>query len=119
MAVAEPARSSLNQSPDHSFGKATLIEARVANEKKSTGLAYVLWFFLGGLGVHNFYLRRPLLALVEVACVWIGVIGAFAAPPLALLAILGGILLFIDLFTIPGAVRRDMERIRTRVAAQI
>jgi TM2 domain-containing membrane protein YozV len=26
--------------------------------KRSTGLAYVLWFFLGYLGVHRFYLGR-------------------------------------------------------------
>ena len=25
---------------------------------KSTGIAYLLWFFLGGLGVHRFYLGR-------------------------------------------------------------
>src|SRR5690349_1865524 len=37
-----------------------LIEQRVANEAKSTGLAYVLWFFLGGLGMHRFYLGRPM-----------------------------------------------------------
>ena len=26
--------------------------------KKSAGLAYLLWFFLGGLGVHRFYLGQ-------------------------------------------------------------
>ena len=26
--------------------------------KKSTGLAYVIWFFLGGLEIHRFYLGR-------------------------------------------------------------
>jgi TM2 domain-containing membrane protein YozV len=26
--------------------------------KKSALIAYVLWFFLGGLGVHRFYLGR-------------------------------------------------------------
>ena len=34
-----------------------LIESRVANDKKSVGVAYGLWFFLGLWGIHNFYLR--------------------------------------------------------------
>ena len=31
-----------------------LIEAKIANERKSVGLAYLFWFFLGGLAIHNF-----------------------------------------------------------------
>ena len=26
--------------------------------KRSTGVAYLIWFFLGGIGIHRFYLRR-------------------------------------------------------------
>ncbi|MCP3902207.1 MAG: TM2 domain-containing protein [Planctomycetes bacterium] len=28
------------------------------NENKSTGVAYLLWFFLGGFGAHRFYCGR-------------------------------------------------------------
>lgn len=31
---------------------------------KSVVLAYVLWFFLGWLGIHKFYLRQPIWGLI-------------------------------------------------------
>lgn len=31
--------------------------------KKSAGLAYALWFFLGCLGGHRFYMRSPGIAI--------------------------------------------------------
>lgn len=34
-----------------SMEQLTYIEARLANERKSVGVAYLLWFFLGGFGV--------------------------------------------------------------------
>lgn len=105
------------QASDNSVNKAMLVEARVANE--SVGLAYVLWFFLGGVAAHNFYLGRTGLALIESALLWVGFLGAIAAPPLIGLSVIGGILIFVDLFTIPGAVRKDMDRIRTRVASTL
>lgn len=33
---------------------------------KSTGLAYVLWFFFGGIGGHKFYLGRPGVAVLYI-----------------------------------------------------
>ena len=43
-------------SPKLSVEQQMLIEARIANEKKSTLAAYLLWFFLGSLSAHCFYL---------------------------------------------------------------
>ena len=34
------------------------IEQRLSNDRKSTLLAYALWFFLGLFGAHRFYLRK-------------------------------------------------------------
>ena len=35
-----------------------LIEQRISNEAKSPLLAYLLLIFVGGLGIHRFYLGR-------------------------------------------------------------
>lgn len=56
---------------------------------KSVGVAYVLWFFLGVIGVHQFYLGK----------VGRGVSYIFTLGWL-------GIGLLIDLFTLPGQVRK-------------
>ena len=63
-------------------------QVQVAVKLKGTGVTYLWWFFLGGLGVHKFYLGRPGL----------GVIYALT------LGLLGFGLLW-DLFTIPSQVR--------------
>ncbi len=60
---------------------------------RSVGVAYILWFFFGILGVHKFYLGKPI----------IGVLYLFTAG----LLFIGW---FIDLFTIPGQVQRANER---------
>lgn len=67
---------------------------------KSLLLAYVLWFFLGSLGVHKFYLRQPIWGLIYLflgglgwSTVGIG-IGLLFLVPWALL-------MFLDVFTMP------------------
>ena len=55
---------------------------------KSSGTAYALWFFLGFLGIHKFYLSKPFMGII---C--------------ALTFGLFGFGWFIDLFTIPTQVR--------------
>lgn len=67
---------------------------------RSLFLAYVLWFFLGWLGVHKFYLRQPVWGLIYLflgglgwSTVGIG-IGLLFLVPWALL-------MFLDVFTMP------------------
>ena len=131
-----------SQSGKRPSNNAMLAEAKVANEKKSVGLPYVLWFFLGTLGIHNFYLGRILLGVVQLACFVLGPLGlilgflgiAFssagteASNPAGLaigsLAFVSGIIagvvlgvtLLVDLFTIPSAVNNHTERLRRRYA---
>lgn len=33
----------------------SMVQAEMNNKQKSKGIAYALWFFLGGLGGHRFY----------------------------------------------------------------
>ncbi|PTM56505.1 TM2 domain-containing protein [Desmospora activa] len=35
-----------------------IAQSEMENYRKSTGAAYLLWFFLGGFGVHRFYIDR-------------------------------------------------------------
>ncbi len=61
---------------------------------KSSGVAYLWWFFLGTLGAHKFYLRRPAMGLLYASTVG-----------------LLGVGLLWDLFTIPFQVRQANARL--------
>ena len=68
--------------------------------KKSVGVAYLLWFFLGALGVHRFYLGSWGVGLLLLACT------VFSVLTLHLSLLVTGAILVWDLFTIPGKVHR-------------
>lgn len=74
--------------------------------KKSIALAYVLWFFLGGLGAHNFYLGRNGVAITQLVLMILGVLTAVLLVGLFLMAGVG-IWVLIDAFIIPGTVERS------------
>lgn len=72
--------------------------------KKSTGVAYLLWFFLGVFGAHRFYLGETGTAVVQLLLLLLGWMLFF----LGWVAL--GIWLIVDLFLIPGIIRRkNME----------
>lgn len=48
-------------------------EQRYANEKKSMLVAYLLWFFLGWLSFHRFYLGKPGTAVLQIILIWLAV----------------------------------------------
>jgi len=77
-----------------------LIETRVANDGPSVAVAYVLWFFLGFLAAHRFYLGRPGTAILQI---------------LSYLVIIGFVWFIVDLFLIPGLVRAKQAEIRDRL----
>ena len=91
-----------------STNELTLIETRLANERKSVVAAYLLFLFLGGLGIHNFYLGRILLGVIELLLSLLGTILIFAAGLGIVFLIPLVILLFIDLFIIPGGIRKNL-----------
>lgn len=72
-------------------------------QQKSMAVAYLLWFFLGQLGIHKFYLNKTGMG---IAYLLLGIVGWATTVLLigwAILAVLW-IMLVIDLFTIPGSV---------------
>lgn len=100
-----------------------LIDAKVANERKNMGVAYVLWAVFGGLGVHNFYLgsiKSALFQLLALPVIIVALI-AFDGPDsetsvgeAAALALLGAwaVSVLLDLALIPWRINAHAERRR-------
>lgn len=78
--------------------------------KKSTGAAYLLWFFLGAFGAHRFYLGTTGTAVVQLLLLLFGWL------PLFLGWFVLGIWLIVDLFLIPGIARDKNMAIADRFA---
>ncbi|WP_240310941.1 TM2 domain-containing protein [Altererythrobacter sp. ZODW24] len=75
--------------------------------RKSTGASYLLWFFLGGLGAHRFYLGRTGTAITQA------LLALFGWLPLGLGWLALGIWWIVDAFLIPSIIREeDLETIR-------
>ena len=84
--------------------------------KKSSGICYLLWFFLGGFGAHRFYLGRTgsAIAMLVISIVsWILIFVAIGA--LGFIVI--GIWWIVDAFLIPGIVRDNNQALQQRVEA--
>lgn len=88
-----------------------LIEQRLANEKKSTTVAYLLWFFLPSFGAHRFYLGRPGTAVLQMLLFFSGLV--LLVPLIPFL-----IWIIVDAFLIPGMIRQDMDERRARLGGE-
>lgn len=104
---------------DHNSGLSADTQALMAFEanKKSTGVAFLLWFFTGGLGGHRFYLGKTgsavgqlVLSVLGWATVWF-VVGLLFLIPL-------GIWLLVDLFLISGMVESHNRELMHRLNAR-
>ena len=84
------------------------------SNKKSVGLAFLFWFFLGGLGGHRFYLGRTGSAVAQLLMSifgWLTVwffLGLFLLIPL-------GIWLLVDAFLISGMVEAHNNALMARL----
>lgn len=117
----------------------TIFNAELDRSRRSTPIAYALWFFLGGVGAHNFYIGKVIWGLVYMFLLgtgWIFLISGFIAagassdPDVgaagAGLALLGwlalallGFLLLWDLVTLPRQIRKREERVRNDLFAKL
>lgn len=78
-----------------------LIEQRAANEKKSAGAAYLLWFFLGWISAHRFYLGKPVTAILQI---------------ISYFFLIGFVWWLLDLILIPAIIDQKMEDARADAA---
>ena len=76
------------------------IETQVLAQRKSMLLAYVLWFFLGVLSIHRFYLEKPRSAILQV---------------LLNVVVVGLVWTLFDVFLIPSMVREHDNRVREQL----
>lgn len=85
-------------------------------QKYSAVISYILWFFLGFLGAHRFYLRRVGSGLLQMA---LHGVGWLTAPIIIgwLFLALWAIWWVIDALLIPGWIREGNTAIARRLAA--
>jgi hypothetical protein len=91
-----------------------LVETTIANNRKSVGVAYLLLFVFGGLGIHNFYIGRYGLGTGQMLGVMLGWAAYFNLEPgIALpIFIIVGISLLLDLCFIPARIQAHTEKMR-------
>lgn len=83
---------------------------RFEANRKSTLIAYLLWFFLGYFGVHFFYLGYVTSGLILLALWVIGTVLSIVYIGLVILAV-PAIWWVVDLFLIPGLAREKNNQI--------
>jgi TM2 domain-containing membrane protein YozV len=81
----------------------------VQGEGKNTIIAYVLWWFLGSLGIHRMYLGRTGSGVTQLLLLIFGIVTWFFGIGLLLLAILG-VWWLVDAFLTYGMVREENEK---------
>lgn len=89
-------------------------------KEKSLGTAYLLWFFVGGLGAHRFYLGYGNSGMAQVMLLvlsWMLLLSGalWAAAGL----FVGALWLLVDVFMIPGLTREANNRLRRRAVGAV
>lgn len=74
--------------------------------KKTALVAYLLWFFLGLFGAHNFYLKRTGVAVAQLILT-LTVVGM----------VISLVWVFVDAFLIPGWVRNQNNLLAVQLGA--
>jgi TM2 domain-containing membrane protein YozV len=74
--------------------------------RKTALVAYLLWFFVGIFGCHNFYLKRTGVAVTQLI-LSLTVVGL----------LITGVWILVDAFLIPGWVRNQNNLLATQLGA--
>lgn len=87
---------------DLSTQELQLLSSEMDKRKKSTAVTWLLWFFLGGLGGHRYYLGRIGTAIIMTLT--LGCLGIWT---------------IIDLFLISGMIRGKNEAIELEIIQEL
>ena len=98
-------------SSNSSTAQAMLYDAN----KKSLGVTYLLWFFLGTLGGHRFYMGKTGSAIAILALTLLGALLSLLGVGVIMLAV-AVIWVLVDAFLIPGWVRNKNTLLATSLA---
>ena len=82
--------------------------------RKSVGVAYLLWFFLGMFGAHRFYLGETGTAVAQLLLLIVGAVLTIVLIGFLLLGVLG-VWVLLDAVLIPGIVRRHNIELADRL----
>lgn len=102
---------------DHRIGNDARAMMMFEANRKSAGIAYLLWFFLGGFGGHRFYAGRIGSAVVILSLTLIGIVTSIIGIGLIPLAIVG-VWVLIDAFLIPGWISRHNNLLAVQLGAR-
>ena len=89
---------------------------RYDENKKSMVVSYLLWFFLGMLGAHRFFLGQKHSAVAQLALFIVGLVTSFLGVGLI---VLGGLAIWVivDAFLIPGWVTEHNNNLAASLSA--
>lgn len=91
----------------------SILNQEFSRRKKSSGTMWFLWFFLGGIGAHRFYLGETAMGIVYVLL-------ALLSIPTAFLSLIpAGLLWLVDAFTNTSRYDRANERLEQTIINEI
>ena len=98
---------------DRDYGYGAGAAERAHRPQKKVGMAYLLWFFLGGFSAHRFYLGFPISATIQLLLSPIGYVMLMSKTPSGF-ALTGAAALWLlaDAILIPGLVNKANDRAR-------
>jgi TM2 domain-containing membrane protein YozV len=111
------ARVGAERSDSGTVSGAELRQMHFEANKKSLGVAYLLWFFFGGFGGHRFYAGRTQSAVIMLGTVIAThVLALTVSAAFYMVGLIIGIWILADAFLIPGMIREHNNELIGRYA---